>query len=215
MCVCLFFAMAQIFQQGPRSSCQNGYSRSLALTKSLIFTYFDLALTKGQTLLFGFDKKLNSIRLNLDNMLNILFSLGKRLSKMEKNNKGKAAGSGTASKARRERVQKAAQERDRLAAAGDPDAIAKKALADAKKEEAAKKKAAQAPPCPKEEPAASASPKEEPAASSSGQKGPKELGPSQEQLAKEGGQLKWQKVDKGQWKQVDKTNPGKVDKTPS
>ena len=41
---------------------------------------------------------------------------------------------------RRERVQKAAQERDRLAAAGDPDAIAKKALADAKKQAAQEKK---------------------------------------------------------------------------
>ena len=129
---------------------------------------------------------------------------------MRKNNKGKVAGSGTCSKARRERVQKAAQERDRLAAAGDPDAIAKKALADEKKQAAqAKKEAAaaaaapsdQAPPCPKEEPASA----------SQGAV----LGASASQLVKEAGQLKWRKVEKKGWEMVDKTTPApaKVDKT--
>ena len=126
---------------------------------------------------------------------------------MRKNNKGKVAGSGTCSKARRERAQKAAQERDRLAAAGDPDAIAKKALADAKKQAAqAKKEAAaaasdQAPPCPKEEPASAS---QDPV-----------LRPSARQLVKEAGQLKWRKVEKKGWEMVDKTTPApaEVDKT--
>lgn len=124
---------------------------------------------------------------------------------MKKNNKGKVAGSGTCSKARQERVQKAAQERDRLAAAGDPDAIAKKALADAKKQAAqAKKEAAaaasdQAPPCPKEEPASAS---QDPV-----------LRPSARQLVKEAGQLKWRKVEKKGWEMVDKTTPAQVDKT--
>ena len=60
------------------------------------------------------------------------------------NNKWRPSGSGTTSHARRQRIQAAAQERDRLAALGDSVALADKAKKEAQKAASMKKQAEEA-----------------------------------------------------------------------